>query len=102
MLRTTNKLTRDETQNSQATKNEENEDAAASAGDIGGDKSIKNLSIVVKSAKSKKPNFIKANSGTDFLTPGAKEAFIHLYTPTKSFFRGSNSLAFTSKMPYPN
>ncbi len=29
-------------------------------------------------AKSKKPNFAKANSGTDFLTLGAKDTFIYL------------------------
>ncbi len=39
---------------------------------------MNNLSTATKSAKSKKPTFAKANSGTDFLTPGAKETFIHL------------------------
>ncbi len=48
----------------------------ASSESIDGD--IKNLSSVVKSAKSKKPNFAKANSKTDLLTPGAKKAFICL------------------------
>ncbi len=62
-----------------------NQDAPASAGtdegvdgSAGGGGSIKNLSTIVKSAKSKKPNFANTNSETDFLTPGAKEAFIHL------------------------
>ncbi len=81
MLQTTN----NETLSIQAIENEKNQDAPASVstgggadGGAGGGGSIKNLSTVAKSAKSKKPNFTKANSGTDFLTPGAKEAFIHL------------------------
>ncbi len=81
MLRTTD----NEALSIQATGNKKNQDAPTSAGadggaggGAGGGGSIKNLSTVAKSAKSKKPNFAKANSGTDFLTPGAKEAFIHL------------------------
>ncbi len=77
MLRTTD----DETLSIQATENEKNQDALASGGAGGGagsGGSIKNLSTATKSAKSKKPNFAKANSGTDFLTPRAKKAFIHL------------------------
>ena len=78
MLRTTDK----EALSTQATENERNQDASASAGSVGGggvDGDIKNLSSVVKSAKSKKPIFAKTNSSeTDFLTTGAREAFIHL------------------------
>ncbi len=62
----------------QATENKKNQNTPASADVVGIDRDIKNLSSIVKSAKSKKPNFAKANSGTDFLTSGAKEAFIHL------------------------
>ncbi len=65
--------------------NEKNQDAPSAAsgagsGGVGG--SFENLSTTTISAKSKKSkskaHFAKANSGTDFLTPGAKEAFIHL------------------------
>ncbi len=79
MLRTTNKSTSNETQSTRATENEENQDAAAGVGGAGSGGSIKNLSTVIKLAKSKKPNFAKVNSGTDFLTSGAKEAFIYLW-----------------------
>ncbi len=77
MLRTND----NEALSTQAIENEKNQDAPSAAvgadgSNIGG--SIKNLSTAAKSAKSKKPNLAKANSGTDFLTPGAKEAFIHL------------------------
>ncbi len=79
------RITDDEALSIQAIGNEKNQDALASAGAGGGagggagvGGSIKNLSTAIKSAKSKKPNFAKTNSGTDFLTPGAKEAFIHL------------------------
>ena len=66
--------------NTQAIENKRNRDALASTDSSGSvDRDIKNLSFVVKSAKSKKLIFTKANSsGTDFLTIGAKEAFIHL------------------------
>ncbi len=77
MLRTTD----DEALSTQAIENEKNQNALSAAGgaDGGGSGgSIKNLSTAAKSAKSKKPNFAKANSGTDFLTSGAKEAFIRL------------------------
>ncbi len=81
ILRTTNV----EALSIQATRNEKNQDAPAcgggggvAGGSGGGGRSIKNLSTAAKSAKSKKPNFVKPNSGTDFLTPGAKKAFIHL------------------------
>ncbi len=81
MLRTTN----DEALSIQATGNEKNQDAPASVGVGGaagcgadGGGSTKNLSTASKSAKSKKPNFAKANSGTDFLISEAQEAFIHL------------------------
>ncbi len=62
----------------QATGNKKNQDTPSRVSSGGVDRDIKNLSSIVKSAKSKKPNFAKANSGTDFLTPGAKETFIHL------------------------
>ncbi len=79
MLQTTNESTRTyETQSTQATKNEKNQGTPSGVGSGGVDRDIKNLSSVIKSAKSKKPNFAKANSGTDFLTPEAKKAFIHL------------------------
>ncbi len=81
MFRTTD----DEALSIQATRNEKNQDAPTSAsasgaidGGADGGGSIKNLSTTAKMAKSKKPNFAKANSGTDFLTFRAKEAFIHL------------------------
>ncbi len=64
---------------------EEDQDATASVAGAGGasgggsgSRSIKNLSITIKLAKSKKLDFAKANFGRDFLTPGAKKAFIHL------------------------
>ncbi len=81
MLRTTD----NEVLSTQVIGNEKNQDAPSAArgaggGGVGG--SFENLSttaILAKSKKSKsKANFAKANSGTDFLTPGAKKAFIHL------------------------
>ncbi len=66
----------------QASRHKEDQNVTAGGGGAGsgtsGGRSIKNLSNAVKSAKSKKPNFAKTNSGTNFLTPRAKEAFIHL------------------------
>ncbi len=81
----------------QASRNNENQDVTAGAGgaisDGGVDRSIKNLSTAIISAKSKNPkltkpkksdlvktqNFAKTNFfGMDFLTPGVKKAFIHL------------------------
>ncbi len=59
----------------------ENHDTPGAAGEVGGGEvggNFENLSIAVKSTKSKKSELPKANSGTDFLTIGAKEAFIHL------------------------
>ncbi len=85
ILWTTNESTGDETQITQA----ENQDALGAAvgaggGGVGG--SFKNLSTTIKLAMSKKPkltkskksDLAKANSGTDFLIPKAKKAFIHL------------------------
>ncbi len=85
MLWTTDKSTGNEPSSTQV----ENQDAldtanGASRDGIGG--SFENLSTAVKSAKSKKPkltkskksNLVKANFRTDFLTSGAKEAYIHL------------------------
>ncbi len=71
-------MTRDETQSTQATENEENQDIVVGVGGVDSGRSIKNLSIVVKLAKSKKPNFAKTNSGSDFLIFEVKEVFIHL------------------------
>ncbi len=77
--------TDNEVLSTQAIGNKKNQDApsaasGASGGGVGG--SFENLSTIAISAKSKKSkskaNFAKANSGTDFLIPGAKEAFIHL------------------------
>ncbi len=75
ILRTTD----DEALSTQVTENKKNQDAPSgidSGGTIDGD--IKNLSSIVKSAKSKKPNFAKTNFGIDFLTSRAKKTFIHL------------------------
>ncbi len=90
MLRTTNELTEDETQSTQA----ENQDSPIVAGGAGGGGvggSFENLLTAAKSAKSKKSKltkpkkldlpkaiFARVNSRTDFLTPKAKKAFIHL------------------------
>ncbi len=48
------------------------------SGGAGSYRSIKNLFIAIKSAKLKKPNFVKADSGTNFLMSRTKEAFIYL------------------------
>ncbi len=77
MLQTTNKSTEDKTQSTQA----EDQDAPIAAGGAGGSGiggSFENLSTAAKSAKSKKANFVRVNPGTEFLTPEAKKAFIHL------------------------
>ncbi len=78
MLQTTGELTGDETQNTQAKKWDVSGGGRADgANSI--DRDIKNLSSIVKSAKSIKPNFAKANSSkTDFLTFEAKKTFIYL------------------------
>ncbi len=89
--------TSDDNLNAQASRNKKNQDITAGAGDASDDgrvgRSIKNLLSAAKSAKSKKPKLTKPkkldlvkaqnlakthSSGTDFLTLGAKEAFIHL------------------------
>ncbi len=84
-------ITDNEPQSTQA----ENQDAPSAAGGaIGGDEvggSFENLSTAAKSANSKKSkstkpkksdlpraNSARVNSGTDFLTPKAKKAFIYL------------------------
>ncbi len=85
MLRTTDESTGNEPQNTQA-KNQAAPGVVGRAGSGGVGGSFENLSTAVKSAKSKKPkltksknsDLAKANSGTDFLTPGVKEAFIYL------------------------
>ncbi len=87
MLRITNNSIEDEAQSTQA----ENQDAPSPASKTDNGGSIKNLSIVANLAKSKKSklikskksdlpkaNFAKDNFRTDFLTPKAKKAFIHL------------------------
>ncbi len=79
MLQTTDESTGNEPQSTQA----EDQDAPGTAGRAGGDRiggSFENLSTAVKSVKSKKPkltkskksDLLKANSGTDFLTPKPK------------------------------
>ncbi len=88
--------TDNEALSTQTTENKKNQDVSsgtAGANSSGVGESIENLSTAAKSTKSKKPkltkpkksnvvkvqNFAKANSfEIDFLTPGAKEAFIHL------------------------
>ncbi len=78
ILQTTDESTSNGSQSTLTNASKKNQ-GTLSGGDSGSvDGDIKNLSFVVKLAKSKKPNFTKANSRTDFLTPGAKEAFIHL------------------------
>ncbi len=85
MLRATNMSIGNETQSTQA----ENQDALGAVGRVGGGgvgRSFENMSTARKSAESKKPkltkskksDLAKANFGTDFLTPEAKKAFIHL------------------------
>lgn len=60
------------------TRPNENDLNTNNSGSIGG-KGIKNLSIIKNLTKSKNLDFIKTKtSGADFLTPRAKEAFIHL------------------------
>ncbi len=88
MLRTTN----DKTLSTQATENKKNQDTPTSVDSGGVDRNFENLSTASKSAKSKKSkltkskksdlpkvNFAKVNSGTDFIPPKAKKAFIHLW-----------------------
>ncbi len=90
MLRTTNELIGNEIQSTSA-KNQDAPSAAGRARSGGVDESFENLSTAAKSAKSKKSkstkskksdlqkaNFARVDSGTDFLTPKAKKAFIHL------------------------
>ncbi len=81
----------DEAFSTQAIENKKNQDIPASAGGGRIGESFENLSTAAKLAKSKKSkstkskksdlpkaNFAKINFGTDFLTPKAKKAFIHL------------------------
>ena len=79
----------DKALSTQATEDKRNEAILANAGSIGvGDRvggSIKNLLTVVNLAKSKLTKLkkarllnTKAHSGTDFLIPRAKKAFIYL------------------------
>ncbi len=78
MLQTTNKSTSNGFQNTLTNASKKNQGVTSGGGSGSIDGNLKNLSSVVKLAKFKKPNFVKANSRTDFLTLGAKEAFIHL------------------------
>ncbi len=78
MLQTTDKSTDNGSQSTLTNASKKNQGALSGVGSGGIDGNIKNLSSVVKSAMSKKSNFAKVNSGTDFLIPRAKEAFIHL------------------------
>ncbi len=68
MFLTTDKSTSNESRSILINASEKNQDAPSSVSSGGIDGNIKNMSSVVKSAKSKKPNFAKANSETDFLT----------------------------------
>ncbi len=71
-----------------ASRHNKDQDAIAGVADIcgtgntdggaGSCRSIKNLFTAIKSAKLKKPYFAKADSRTNFLMFGAKEAFIYL------------------------
>ncbi len=79
MLWTTNKSTGKGSQSTLTNASKKNQGAPSSVGSEGVDRDIKNLSFIVKSTKSNKPNFAKANSSkTEFLTLRAKETFIHL------------------------
>ncbi len=84
-------ITGDDNPGTQATENEKNQDASASAGsgEVGGN--FENLSTAAKLAKSKKSkstkskksdlpkaNFAKVNFETDFLISKAKKVVIHL------------------------
>ncbi len=82
-------MTDDRTLGTQATENKKNQDVPSDttrADSSEFDRSIKNLSTIVKLTKSKRLKLAnsdllkaKANSfGTDFLTLGAKKAFIYL------------------------
>ncbi len=77
IIQTTDKSTGNSSQSSLTNANEKNQGASSGgvSEDVDGD--IKNLSFIIKSAKSKKANFTKANFGMDFLTPRAKKAFIY-------------------------
>ncbi len=88
MFQTTNESTGDETQSIQA-ENQDTPSATGRAGGYGVVGSFENLLTIAKLAKSKKStkskksdllkaNFVKVNSGTDFLTTKAKKTFIHL------------------------
>lgn len=69
--------------------------AAVKIGDRVGDGDTKNLSNIEKLAKSKKLDFAKPKTfKADFLTPGAKEAFIHL---RKAFTKASIRHHFDTK-----
>lgn len=82
ILQTTDKSTSNKSHSTRTNNNKKDQDITSAVGrvGIGGiGKNIENLSSVIKSAKFMKPNLTKFNSfGTDFLIPGAKEAFIHL------------------------
>ena len=78
MLQMTDKSIRNDTQRTQA-KNQDILDIIGGASSVRVGRSIKNLSITVKLTKPKKSDSAKNNSSrTDFLTPKAKKAFIHL------------------------
>ncbi len=80
MLQTTDKSIGNKPQSTQA----RYQDVPGAASGADGGRSIENLSTVTKLTKSKKSDLPKASyakvnsSGTDFLTPKAKKAFIHL------------------------
>ncbi len=73
------RITDDGAIGTETTKNGKNQDIQRGVGGGGIYRDIKNLSSIVKSVKSKKPNFAKSNFfGMEFLTSGPKEAFIHI------------------------
>ncbi len=78
ILWTTDKSTSNGSQSILTNASNKNQGTPSGIGSRGINRDIKNLSSIVKLAKSKKPNFTKANFGTDFLIPRAKKAFIYL------------------------
>ncbi len=78
MLQTTDKSIGNGFQSTLTNVSEKNQSASNGGGSEDIDGNIKNLSSIVKSARSKKLNITKAKFGADFLTLGAKEAFLHL------------------------
>lgn len=75
----TDKLTGYKSQSTLANVRKKNQDISSNIDDKNISKDIKNLLFIIKSTKSKKPNFAKINSvKIDFLISRAKKAFIYL------------------------